>query len=163
MAARRFTTTIDGETFTVTLEPGEDGHGSVRVGEDPPVAVEVLAEGPPLTLLVGGRPLELVSSGDGFVARGGVSIGVESRRGTGRAHAAAASSGKVPAPMPGRIVKLLVAPGAQVLAGAGLVVMEAMKMENEILAPHAGTVARVLVAAGDTVERDATLVELETT
>jgi biotin carboxyl carrier protein len=62
--------------------------------------------------------------------------------------------------MPGRIVKLLVAAGDAVAAGAGLVVMEAMKMENEIGAPHAGTVARVLVQAGDTVERDAPLVEL---
>jgi biotin carboxyl carrier protein len=62
--------------------------------------------------------------------------------------------------MPGRIVKLLVAAGDQVAAGGGLLVMEAMKMENEIGAPHAGTVTRVLVRPGDTVERDATLVEL---
>ena len=60
----------------------------------------------------------------------------------------------------GTLLEWRVAPGDVVVAGAGLVVMEAMKMENEIGAPHAGTVTRVLVQAGDTVERDAPLVEL---
>jgi biotin carboxyl carrier protein len=59
-------------------------------------------------------------------------------------------------------VKVLVAEGESVAPGAALVVMEAMKMENEIAAPHAGTVTRVLVRGGETVERDATLVELGT-
>jgi biotin carboxyl carrier protein len=161
MAERRYSTTIDGETHAVRVEPGASGTYSVQIGDDPPVEVRVLADGPPLTLLVGERVLELAPSGDGFAARGGVLVGVDSQRGAGRAHASSENSGKVQAPMPGRIVKLLVAPGDEVAAGAGLVVMEAMKMENEILAPHAGTVARLLVATGDTVERDATLVELE--
>ena len=62
--------------------------------------------------------------------------------------------------MPGRVLKLLVTEGQAVAAGAGLLVVEAMKMENELLAPRAGTVKRVLVVAGATVERDAPLVEL---
>jgi biotin carboxyl carrier protein len=106
--------------------------------------------------------LELAPSGDGsFAGRGGIGVTVEVRRGGGLTSAAAAGSGSVQAPMPGRIVKLHVAPGDHVAAGTGLVVMEAMKMENEIGAPHAGTVVRVLVKVGDTVERDAALVELE--
>lgn len=163
MAERRYTTTIDGETLVVRVEPAADGTYSVRIGDGPPEVVRLLSEGPTLTLLVGERVLELAASGDGrFTARGGVPILIEAARSGTRAHAASAASGEVQAPMPGRIVKILVAAGDAVAAGAGLVVMEAMKMENEIGAPRAGKVARVLVAAGDTVERDATLVELET-
>lgn len=160
MAERRYTTTIDGETLAVRVAPAEPGTYSVRVGDGEAERVQVLAEGPTLTLLVAGRVLELAPSGDGFGAPGGVHVAVAASRHGARAHASGASSGSVQAPMPGRIVKLLVAPGDVVVAGAGLVVMEAMKMENEIGAPHAGTVTRVLVQAGDTVERDAPLVEL---
>ena len=64
------------------------------------------------------------------------------------------------APMPGRIVRVLVAEGQAVEAGQGLVVMEAMKMENELKATGAGTVAAVRVEPGDRVEKGATLVEM---
>jgi biotin carboxyl carrier protein len=63
--------------------------------------------------------------------------------------------------MPGRVLKVLVAPGDVIALGAGVAIVEAMKMENELSAPRAGTVKRVLVGVGDTVERDAVLVELE--
>ncbi|RMF76124.1 MAG: biotin/lipoyl-binding protein, partial [Acidobacteria bacterium] len=54
--------------------------------------------------------------------------------------------------MPGRVVKLLVEAGQEVAEGQGLLVLEAMKMENEVTAPRAGTVERLPVAAGDAVE-----------
>jgi biotin carboxyl carrier protein len=163
MSERRYTITIDGEAVPVRVETtGADGY-SVRVGDADPELVSVLAEGPTLTVDVGGRVVELAPDGrGGLAARGGIAVGVETSRGAGRGAAAAASSGKVLAPMPGRIVKVLVAEGESVAPGAALVVMEAMKMENEIAAPHAGTVTRVLVRGGETVERDATLVELGT-
>jgi biotin carboxyl carrier protein len=62
------------------------------------------------------------------------------------------------APMPGRVVKVLVAPGDAVLARQGLVVVEAMKMENELRAPRAGTVADVRVREGAPVDANAVLV-----
>lgn len=62
-----------------------------------------------------------------------------------------ASSGEVAAPMQGTIVKVSVEVGAQVAIGDPIVVLEAMKMENQITAEKAGTVAKVNVAAGDTV------------
>lgn len=62
------------------------------------------------------------------------------------------------APMPGRVVKVLVAPGDAVLARQGLVVVEAMKMENELRAPRAGTVADVRVREGTPVEANVVLV-----
>lgn len=66
----------------------------------------------------------------------------------------------VKAPMPGNIMKVNVAPGASVKKGDVLVVLEAMKMENDVCAPQDGTVASVEVAQGATVETDAVLVTL---
>ena len=64
----------------------------------------------------------------------------------------------IAAPMPGNILSVAVKAGDAVKKGDLLVVLEAMKMENEILAPCDGTVASVAVAAGATVESGATLV-----
>jgi pyruvate carboxylase subunit B len=86
-----------------------------------------------------------------------------------RTHAvqALAATGRTPpvsatmrAPMPGLVVRVHAAPGQRVEAGAGLVVVEAMKMENELRAPHAGAVETVHVAVGQTVEKGAPLVTL---
>ena len=65
------------------------------------------------------------------------------------------------APMPGMIVRVNVGQGDDVQAGQGLVVMEAMKMENELRAAAAGTVKRVHVAPGTAVEKGALLLEME--
>jgi pyruvate carboxylase subunit B len=65
------------------------------------------------------------------------------------------------APMPGMVVRVHVHDGEDVQAGQGLVVMEAMKMENELRAGGAGRVKRVLVSPGTAVEKGALLLELE--
>ena len=65
------------------------------------------------------------------------------------------------APMPGRIVRVLVKPEEAVVARQPLVVIEAMKMENELRAPRAGTVAEVRVAEGASVEANTVLVVLK--
>ena len=72
-------------------------------------------------------------------------------------------SGPAPlvAPMPGMIVRVQVTEGEVVQPGQGLVVMEAMKMENELRATAAGAVRRVHVAAGTAVEKGALLLEME--
>jgi biotin carboxyl carrier protein len=67
----------------------------------------------------------------------------------------------VRAPMPGLIVRVNVKVGDEVQAGQGLVVMEAMKMENELRATAAGTVRSVEVSPGTVVEKGALLVALE--
>ena len=64
-------------------------------------------------------------------------------------------------PMPGRIVKVLVKAGEMVAAHQGLVVVEAMKMENELRAPRAGRVTEVKVVDGMSVEANAVLVRFE--
>jgi biotin carboxyl carrier protein len=63
--------------------------------------------------------------------------------------------------MPGRVVKVNVRPGDVVAAGAALLGIEAMKMENELAAPIAGRVAKVAVQVGATVEADQELVVIE--
>ena len=68
---------------------------------------------------------------------------------------------KVTAPMPGKVVRLLVSEGDTVEAGAGVVVIEAMKMQNELKSPKAGKVQRVAVAEGATVNPGDTLVVVE--
>ena len=78
------------------------------------------------------------------------------------AGAGATQSGPAPlvAPMPGLVVRVDVQPGDQVQAGQPLVVMEAMKMENELRAVSGGVVASIRVQAGVAVEKGAVLVEL---
>ena len=78
--------------------------------------------------------------------------------GGGKAHTA---KGAIRAPMPGLVSRVLVAPGDRVELGSGLVVLEAMKMENRLAAPGSAVVAGVAVEAGQTVEKGDVLVELE--
>ncbi len=69
--------------------------------------------------------------------------------------------GRMTAPMPGKIVKVHVSPGQNVVRGAPLIVLEAMKMEHSISAPADGKVAKVHYAAGDLVEEGAELIAFE--
>jgi len=80
---------------------------------------------------------------------------------------APAGSGRQPervnivCPMPGKVLDTKAAPGQMVKAGQAIILIEAMKMENEIVAPVDGVVNSVLVKSGDSVDTDAVLVVLE--
>jgi biotin carboxyl carrier protein len=69
--------------------------------------------------------------------------------------------GVLKAPMPGMVVKVEVAEGDRVVEGQGLVIVEAMKMENELKSPGDARVRRILVAPGEAVEKDQVLLEFE--
>ena len=73
----------------------------------------------------------------------------------------AAADREIHAPMPGLVLRVLVAPGDAVEAGQGVAVLEAMKMENELTAPAAGTVAAIHCAAGDAVAKNDLLIEVD--
>lgn len=74
--------------------------------------------------------------------------------------APAAGNIKVLAPMPGNIWKIKTSVGAKVEKHEVLLILEAMKMENEIVAPEAGTVTNILVKEGDAVEPGKVMVEM---
>ena len=74
--------------------------------------------------------------------------------------AAPAGATTVEAPMPGKILNIKVSEGQAVKCGEVVVIMEAMKMETEIVAPADGTVSKILVKAGDSVDTGAALVAL---
>jgi len=75
--------------------------------------------------------------------------------------AAGRGASRLEAPIPGKVVSVGVSAGDEVSPGQALVVLEAMKMENELIAEQAGTVAAVHVEPGDTVDTGTLLVELE--
>ncbi|HSK19085.1 MAG TPA: biotin/lipoyl-containing protein [Longimicrobiales bacterium] len=160
--------TIGSRTVTVELEgdrvivDGADA-GNAEIAAMPGTDVK--------HLLLAGRSVTLVARRDdegwnlhvdGWPVRADV---VDERTRAIRAmtgHAGAVQGPKpVRAPMPGMIVRTEVNVGDQVRAGQGVVVMEAMKMENELKAETDGIVARVLITPGQAVEKGTVLVEFE--
>lgn len=147
-------------------ESGGVARYRVQLGDAAPVEVEVTRPGRGMTLLVDGHSYDVgvIEDEDGFEVdvRGfphGVGV-IDPRRKALRT-AGGAGAGTVKTQMPGRIVRLLVEEGAEVTKGEPLMVVEAMKMENEIKAPRDGVVKRFAVGPGDLVEAKAVLVELE--
>ena len=163
----RYFVAFGGRETAIDVTALPDGRWDVRL-DGRPVTVDAVSIGGRLSILVDGRVIDLELAGSlprvsyaAHGARGEATIETERTRTDPSLRAAArVREGAVVAPMPGRIVRLLVAPGDHVEAGAPLVVIEAMKMENELCAGHAATIARILVEPGVTVEAGAKLVEL---
>lgn len=146
--------TLNGEPRDLTAEPEAD---VVPVG---PGAYSVLVDGRPMDVYLEHAPdgaLEAFVGGRRYV--------VELR--DPRAYradvggAGGRGGGVVAAPMPGKVVSVLVEPGQQVETEQGLLVVEAMKMQNEIRSPKAGKVAEVRAAVGDSVTPGQPLVVVE--
>ena len=162
--------TIDGATYSVELERGnEQDSWRCRIGGREVALDAVFPEPGVLSLILGGRSFEYQrESGTGEVclvegdSRYQVTVR-DPRSYRGRKAASAAHGGpkNVRAPMPGRILRVLVARGDQVEAGAALLVIEAMKMQNEIRSPKKGTVRKLPAEAGATVSAGDLLVVVE--
>jgi biotin carboxyl carrier protein len=126
--------------------------------------VDVKETGGVLSLLIGTKSYDVSIAGSTVHVDGvPVEVSMVPSRPWGRSGGQSGAEGpqQVTAPMPGKIVKLLVKPGDRVEPRQGLVVVEAMKMENELRARAAGTVAEVRAVEGTTVEAGAILVILE--
>jgi biotin carboxyl carrier protein len=165
----RYVVEVNGERVEVDVD-GE----RVTVGGETLTVSLIDVEGTPVSLLRVGDEVHRVVARRG-ATRGRYSLGLDGHRyevealdertravrDLSAASAKAAGPAPVVAPMPGLVVRVSVQPGDQVQAGQGLVVMEAMKMENELRASAAGTVKAVRAVAGTAVEKGTVLVELE--
>jgi glutaconyl-CoA decarboxylase len=142
---------VDGQLVDVAVTEAEPGVWILRRGNEQTIA-QVDGRGGKLTVAIR-RP-----GRDAVVVAAEVS---DARRGTA-VTAVRAAAGAAPvtmrSPIPGRLIKLLVKAGDAVAAGQTVVVLEAMKMENELAAPRAGRVAEVRCAEGAAVEAGQDLV-----
>jgi biotin carboxyl carrier protein len=150
-----YTVEVHGNTFIVNGHPfvvGFEEDGSVTVDG---IAYDVTLEGD--KAIVGGIVHEVQVSG--LVAEPAPT----SRTPTGAVRTApsAAGAGAIQAIMPGTIVRVLADKGDKVSAGDVVLVLEAMKMENELHAPVSGVVKALYVQPGQTVEMNAVLAEIE--
>jgi len=144
---------------TVELEPAGSGYAISLDGQR--IEGDAALLGPDtISVLIGGQAFEihLTPSIDGRIKlqSGPHEFTAEiqdPRAWQGRRHGALEAEGRqqIVAPMPGKVVRLLVDAGDQVEAGQGLVVVEAMKMQNEIRSPKRGKVERLLVKEGKAV------------
>jgi biotin carboxyl carrier protein len=159
---------IEGSKRTVEVE--QNGNSSFHAQLDGQAAgvdaIETAAD--TYSILLDGQAFEARVSDDGsddglLVRCAGADFRVQvrdPRSWRGRSHSTLEAAGpqRVLAPMPGKVVRVLVAAGDEVEAGRGLVVVEAMKMQNEIRAPKSGRIERVLVAEGQAVRTQEALV-----
>ncbi|WP_186109250.1 acetyl/propionyl/methylcrotonyl-CoA carboxylase subunit alpha [Burkholderia gladioli] len=153
--------------LAVRYEHGAHGGASLAIGEDEALAFSWAAGATPLDLVVtiGGErgAGRVVADGDNFhVFVDGTAESFVWENPLAHAGDAEHSGGRLTAPMPGKVIEVLVEAGQKVEAGAPLIVMEAMKMEHTIGAPSAGVVAEVLYAVGDQVADGAQLITLDT-
>ena len=175
---RNYEVELDGETCLVRVEdcgaagPGMGQSYRIWIGDADPVEVvgEELNPGS-WSLLSEGRSWEAGVTRDSDGGRGDCSYEVDILGVPHFVHvvdpmrkalrlAGSEGGALIKAAMPGRVIRVLVEPGQSVAKGEPILVLEAMKMENEIKAPREGSVARVAVSPGDLVDARALLVEL---
>lgn len=158
--------TIDGHTFVIEAPPLRriTSEFTVRVDGQP---VNVLAPetgSPELLdwLIVDGRPYELVVDPNLHWMRSRYGLHqVEVRDLEATVARPASGDGRIKAPIPGLITRVLVNPGELVELGQPLMVLEAMKMENEIRAPRTGRISQINVTPGQSVALGVVLAEVE--
>lgn len=134
---KNYTITVNGNTYQVTVE---EGFGSPMASQPAPVY-----QAAPIVAPVQAVAPAPVASAPAAPAPTGGSVGKE----------------KVESPMPGKILTLKVNVGQSIKKGDVIVILEAMKMENEIVAPQNGTIASIDVTAGQSVEAGDLLVTID--
>lgn len=145
--------------FRLRSEQGENDEKTASVREVEPSTYSVLLDGQSYEVrLEAGRQLTFVA-----VRGRRYAVEVEDPRRSRKRSAGGFGEGRqsVAAPMPGRVMRLLVSEGDPVEAGQGLVVVEAMKMQNEMKAPRAGRVAVLAAREGAAVAAGEVLVTIE--
>lgn len=165
----RYVVTVNGTDYAIDI-----ANDAATIGDEAGPATLDTPRGSPIrTLRIGERVVPVILRGRSARGRVTLDIGghryeveaLDERARTIREMTArsAPPAGPAPvvAPMPGLVIRITVAPGDQVVAGQSVLMMEAMKMENELRAAAAGTVKAVKVAPGTAVEKGTVLIELE--
>jgi len=161
----KFEVEVAGKTVEVEVLPSAAGQ-RVKIDGREAAADAVWTGASELSLLLDGRSYDVeLQSGPGVELHAVVEgirfpVDVDPLRAGRVTRDRAHGDAVIRSPMPGKVVAVLVEPGEQVEAGRGLVVVEAMKMENELTAPGAGLVRAVHVRQGQVVEGGTALVEI---
>jgi biotin carboxyl carrier protein len=149
-----FDVTVNGRDHRVELEQEEGGNWSCKVDGDPIAVNATAAASGVLSLLIGDQSYEVVLNAAQkqiVVGRERYEIEVRDPR-SWRSRRARGVGGegpkKIVAPMPGKVVRVMAPEGSEVDQGAGIVVIEAMKMQNELRSPKKGRVAKLLAVEG---------------
>jgi biotin carboxyl carrier protein len=157
---------VSGRTVHVAITRGEQGF-TVTV-DGTPVDLDVsTTSGGTVSLLLEGKSYEVRhDKSNGQISVNGRRFDVEVRdprslRARRSAAGSEAGPRKITAPMPGKVVRILAAAGAEVEASQGMIVIEAMKMQNELKSPKKGRVQKMLAAEGATVNAGDTLAIVE--
>jgi biotin carboxyl carrier protein len=173
--SKHFVARIGETDRNVTVEQLEDGRWKVQNGGSERVLRAQRVDGSAWLVEIDGRIVRLDvdanKDGDPVVELGSVQLPVklldpakvrfEQAQAVATRQKGPAGPEVVKTPMPGKVVKVLVKVGAEVQAGAGVAVIEAMKMENELKAGRAGKVAQVHVSEGQTLEAQQAIVTIE--
>ena len=160
-----------GEDHEVSVRQGENGLEVLVNGTAHPVDVTAVEGGDLLNLLIDGQSVTYAARFEDGAAMLSfhdreVRVPIEDERGrmarmaTGGGARGGASASEIKSVMPGVVKELLVGTDEPVQAGQALLILEAMKMENEIRAPRDGAVGSIHVEAGQAVEKGALLVRL---
>lgn len=158
----RYAFVLNGRPYAVDLQEHADGPKFVVEGEKFEPVVTPLGMGH-YKVAIGNQKYEFKIN-NGHVVEGVRPLDLEVRRDTPELERSKATGkkadGRVKPPMPGKVVEVKVQPGQKVKQGQTLLILEAMKMQNDLKAPFDGTIARVSVQPGANVEASTVLVEL---
>jgi biotin carboxyl carrier protein len=162
-----FDVTVNGRDYRVDLEQQDNGGWSCRVNGDAVLVNATHAAAGVLSLLIGNESHEVVvNSAQQQVTIAGVRYAVDVRdprswsARRARAHPQEGPK-KLLAPMPGKVVRVIAPAGTEVEQGAGVIVIEAMKMQNELKSPKKGKVAKILATEGSPVNAGDVLAVIE--
>jgi len=171
---RRFSVQRKGDALVLRElpAPGESGRKAIDSSEAPEILVDLRAPSRGVySLIVDGDSWEIHVDEDArdeeqlvvHVAGRALSMRAADARKRRVTRSGGGPDGlvRINAPMPGRVVKVLAPEGTEVKRGAGIIVLEAMKMENELKAPRDGTVSKIAVQEGQGVEGGALLATIE--
>jgi biotin carboxyl carrier protein len=163
---------IGGKVYCVDLIRDGGGHGDGWTcklnGREVPLNVAPTQEGI-LSILIEGKSFEVrqeVTAAENNIVLGNqrfAAVVKDPRSLQSRRSADAGGEGprKITAPMPGKVVRIMAAVGAEVEAGQAVIVIEAMKMQNELKSPRKGMLKKLSVAEGAAVEAGQSLAEIE--